>query len=234
MATLYSRALYARGEQGAVARAAVFSVAVNVVLNVALGLLFQRFPLEPAVGSPAASGEAGLALASSASGLAYLAMLAAFLRGGGRPARRGVALAGGAIAAGVASAFAARAFLAYGPVEWGWNWLWLAPRLPVLVCVGGFVAAAVALLGTDGELRGPFARIACTAFGMGVFVNLVLSSLPRAGPSWSYVAQRAIAPVVLGAGAYWFLAGFIAGPEYDQAREALARALGRGRAGKRS
>ncbi len=228
LATLYSRALFARGKQGLVVRAALVSVGVNVVLNVALVLAFQRIVLAPTVGSAVASGEAGLALASSASGFVYLAMLAAFLRGGKRSGRRGAWLAGCAILAGVAGAFVTAGLLATDTVTRGWEWLWLAPRLPVIVCAGGIVAAAVAVAAPDRELWAPFLRIALTAVLMGVFTNLVLSSLPRAGPSWSFAAQRAIAPVAAGAGAYWFLAGFIAGPEYDQARGALARAFGRG------
>jgi putative peptidoglycan lipid II flippase len=229
LATLYSRALYARGQQRLVVRAALAAVCVNVVLNVALVLVFQRVALAPTVGAAVASGEAGLALASSASGFAYLAMLATFLARGKGAARSGAALAGGAILAGGAAAFVTAALLATDTAGSGWDWLWLAPRLPVIVSAGGLAAAWIAIAAPDPELGPPFWRIALTATLMGVFTNLVLSSLPRAGPSWSFAAQRAIAPVLLGAGAYWFLAGFIAGPEYDQARDALARALGRSR-----
>ena len=227
LATLYSRALYARGEQRLVVRAALAAVGVNVVLNVALVLLFQHVALAPIVGKAVASGEAGLALASSASGFAYLAMLASYLARGKTSSRNGMVLGGLSILAGVAASLATAAFLSTDTAAAGWDWLWLAPRLPVIVSAGGLAAAAVAVAGPDRELLAPFGRIATTAALMGVFANLVMSSLPRVGPSWSFVAQRAIAPVILGAGAYWFLAGFIAGPEYDQAREALARALGR-------
>ena len=156
-------------------------------------------------------------------------MLSAFLAKGDDALRRGSALAGGGIVAGVAAALVTAALLQTDAALWGWDWLWLAPRLPVAVCAGGIAAAGVTVAGPDRELRGPFGRIALTAALMGVFANLVLSSLPRAGPSWSFSTQRAIAPVLLGAAAYWFIAGFTAAPEYDQAREALARALGRGR-----
>lgn len=227
LAALYSRALYARGEQRLVVRAALAAVGVNVVLNVALVFLFQHVALAPTVGGAVASGEAGLALASSASGFAFLAMLAAFLARGKRAGKRGAAVAGCAILAGVAAALVTAGFLATDAAGRSWEWLWLAPRLPVIVSAGGLAAAAVAVAASDRELWAPFGRIALTAALMAVFTNLVLSSLPRAGSSWTFMAQRAIAPVVLGAGAYWFLAGFIAGPEYDQAREALARALGR-------
>jgi len=229
LAALYSRALYARGRQSLVVRAALASVGVNLILNVALVLVFRRVALAPVVGGAVTSGEAGLALASSLSGFVYLAMLSAFLARGDNALRRGAALAGEAMAAGVAAALVTAALLQTDAALWGWDWLWLAPRLPVVVCAGGLAAAGVAVAGPDPELRGPFGRIALTAVLMGVFANLVLSSLPRAGPSWSFAAQRALAPVLLGAAAYWFLAGLTAGPEYDQAREALARVLGRGR-----
>jgi hypothetical protein len=182
------------------------------------------------VGEAVASGEAGLALASSISGFAFLAMLATYLARGKKAGKQGAALAGGAVLAGVAASLATAAFLATDSGLWGWDWLWLAPKLPVIVCAGGIAAAAVAVAGPDSELLAPFGRIALTSALMGVFANLVLSSLQHTGSSWSFAAQRAIAPVILGAGAYWFLAGFVAGPEYDQARGALARVLGRKRA----
>jgi len=232
LAALYSRALYARGEQRSVVRAALASVAVNLVLNVGLVLVFNRVALAPTVGDAVPSGEAGLALASSLSGFVYLAMLSAFLARKDDALRRGALLAGGAAGAGVAAALVAAALLQTDAALWGWDWLWLAPRLPVVVCAGGIAAAGVAVAGPDRELRGPFGRIVLTSVLMGVFANLVLSSLPRAGPSWSFVAQRALAPVILGAAAYWFIAGFTAAPEYDQAREALSRVFGRVRGNK--
>jgi putative peptidoglycan lipid II flippase len=229
LATLYSRALYARGQQTLVVRAALVAVGVNVVLNIALVLVFQHIALAPTVGEAVASGEAGLALASSISGFAFLAMLAAFLAGAKKATKRGAVLALAAILAGVATSLVTAAFLATDSGLGNWEWLWLAPQLPVIVCAGGIVATGVAVAGSDGELLAPFGRIALASALMGVFANLVLSSLPDSGSSWSFAAQRAIAPVILGAGAYWFLAGFVAGPEYDQARAALARALGRKR-----
>jgi hypothetical protein len=109
--------------------------------------------------------------------------------------------------------------------------MWLAPKLPAVVCVGAGVALLVALAGSQKALVGPFLRISLTAIGMGVFTNMVLSSLPPEGDSWKIPVQRALAPVILGAGSYWFLAGFFAVPEYDRARSALAGAfLGRRKA----
>ena len=62
-------------------------------------------------------------------------------------------------------------------------------------------------------------------------MNLVLSSLPPEGDHWMIPVQRALAPVILGAVAYWFLAGFIAAPEYEKAREALVSTVLRKRRG---
>jgi len=92
------------------------------------------------------------------------------------------------------------------------------PTLPATVCVGALVSLAVALRAVDRGLTAPLARIAATAAGMGVWANLLLSSLPPDGDTWLVPAQRALAPVVLGAAGYWFLAGLIAAPEYERAR----------------
>jgi hypothetical protein len=126
-----------------------------------------------------------------------------------------------------------------GPLHGTWEWLWQAPTLPASVAVGGFVAVAAALSTVDRELLPAYLRTSLTAAGMGVFTNLVLSSLPPEGDHWMIVPQRALAPVILGAAAYWFLAGFTAAPEYSRAREALRSALlgrrdGGGGNGKRS
>jgi putative peptidoglycan lipid II flippase len=225
VSALYARALYARGEPKAVMRAALWSVGVNVVFNLALVILFQRIELAPGPGAGVRSGEAGLALASSASGFAYLAILASSLRGGERPERRGLLLAAAALAGGVLTALATRGLLEGETLARPWNWMWLAPKLPVAVCVGAFAATIIVLGGTDAALAGPVARTSLTAAGMGVFANLVLSSLQLEGHSWAMPFERAIAPVVLGAVSYWFLAGFIAAPEYERARSALAGAL---------
>ncbi len=225
VSALYARALYARGEPKAVMRAALWSVGVNVVLNIVLVMVFQHIELAPGLGAGVASGEAGLALASSASGFVYLAILASFLRGGERPERRGLSLAAAALAGGAVAALATRGLLEGETLARAWDWMWLAPKLPATVCVGALAATAIVLGGTDAALVGPVARTSLTAAGMGVFANLVLSSLHLAGPSWAIPVQRAIAPVVLGAVSYWFLAGLIAAPEYERARSALAGAL---------
>ncbi len=229
VSALYARALYARGESKAVMRAALWSVGVNVVFNLAFVMLFQHIELAPGPGSGVTSGEAGLALASSASGFAYLAILASFLRGGEKPERRGLSLAAAALAGGAVAALATHGLLESEALAHAWDWMWLAPKLPATVCVGALAATLIVLGGTDAALVGPVARTSLTAAGMGVFANLVLSSLRLAGPSWAIPFERAIAPVVLGAVSYWFLAGLIAAPEYERARSALGGALRLGR-----
>jgi len=221
VAGLYARARYAKGEGRAVVRAALISVGVNLALNVALVLVFRELALSPGPGvPPARSGEAGLALASSASGLVYMCILAP----GGRDrwsVRIALLWGGGAILAGAATALAGAGVLSASPVRPAWDWLWRASVLPAALCAGSAVALGLALGAADPGMWRPLGRVFAATAGMGIFANLVLSSLPPEGDHWLIPVQRALAPVALGAGAYWFLAGIVAAPEYARARAAL-------------
>jgi peptidoglycan biosynthesis protein MviN/MurJ (putative lipid II flippase) len=249
VAGLYARGCYARGEPGHVVRAGIWSVAVNLCLNIVLVLLFQKVIMRPGVDLAVGSGEAGLALASSASGITYLALLGAFLHRKRAAQRRGLLVGLGALAAGSAAALlgmwwaldaAAEAvrFLvsliqgmlasvsgdaaAGYPAGPPWEWLWNVPKIPAAICVGSFAALAVVVRMTDAQQWRSFLRTSLTAAGMGVAANLVLSSLPPEGDAYTIVVQRALAPVILGVGAYWFLAGIVAAPEYARAQATLA------------
>lgn len=249
LAGLLARAFYAKGNPKAVMRAALGTVGVNLVLNIVFVLLFQRIALYPAVGRWIESGEAGLALASSASGVVYLALLLpGFENTAGHVRRKAVVRAALALAAGGVAGVLSGYLLCLDPMRRAWEWLWRAPVLPAAVCVGTFAALAVVLAsfspltgpgkGSGKAAAGPtgaeglrrrlfpgFLRISLVAAGMGVFTNLVLSSLPVEGDHWLIPVQRALAPVVLGGASYWFLAGIFAAPGYTSAKVMLGRAL---------
>jgi putative peptidoglycan lipid II flippase len=239
VAGLLARAAYARGESKLVMRAALWSVGVNLALNLVLVHVFQRVSLSPMVSGETASGEAGLALASTVAGFAYLSILSAGVgEGTGRDMAALLRWAGAVLVGVLVTALVlilpdAKA-LAWS-LEDGWLRGFLefmdtdTPRLPTAVCFGAFAALAVLICLADPGLRHAFFRTSATALGMGIFVNFILSSLPLEGDHWMIPVQRALAPVVLGAVAYWFLAGFIAAPEYERAREALLAAVFRRR-----
>jgi putative peptidoglycan lipid II flippase len=230
VAGLYARGFYAQGDPKAVVRASVWAVALNLVLNIALVLLFQRFALKPGVEAAACSGEAGLALASTASGIYYLALLASGMAAKEeKRATSGVLRGVVAIIVGLLAGWIANEVLSTNPVNLAWTWLWHASTLPAAVCVGSFAALAVAYICTVPAMWGTYLRTAASAALMGVAVNLVMSSLPIDGEGYAVVVQRALAPVILGAGGYWFVAGIVAAPEYARARATLSAVVGRGR-----
>lgn len=229
LATFVSRMYHARKDVRTPARYAAYAAVANIVLDVALVIVFEeRYHL----------GEAGLALASSLSGLFFVSLLMS-----GLVPRAGVmgalwSMLGSGVAGGAVFAFLRfrgvqaladvlqKIMGASPPVSVG------TFALTVLSLAGGLGASVVVLMaifegylraGSDYKTWDSALRIVLAAWPTAAFAYLVVRSITPDRFSLLIMAERAFAPVLLGAFAYWLLIGFTRVREYDELMTALRK-----------